>query len=302
MKTKIISVHGIDEALYGLGKSHGATSDMTFEEFIADKSENSVYVQMLTRAGKNAPMDKGHNKFLESIEVWIDIDCPRMIWQEIDTYRVGVTKQSDSTMHTLLKKDNVDVKLDSEVQIYDPEFQMMPMTAQQGVDYNNGMILLGKMFSTYNELLELMKVSTLPEIYKLQFVKSGLPEVFHNCRILKTNYKQLKNMYEQRKSHRMWQWHEFIRAVMTLPHSEWINPPKKAVQSLTLKNMTLRYLKKNSFDGLFLDGECSCDCENLFACGEMNENCQAGNKKDCTQCKHVKADGSCLDGLAYCMS
>jgi len=222
METKILSLHGIDEALYGLGKSHGATSNMTFEEFIADKNPGSVYDKMMIRASKNAPMDKGHNKFLETIEVWFDITAPRFIWQEFDTYRIGVTKQSDSTMHTLLKESNVDEELIREIEVCDPKSPAWAFSGKDGEDFSNGMSLLSEMFSKYDELLELMKKSKLPEPIKLQFVKSGLPEVFHNCRIVKTNYKQLKNICEQREHHRLWQWHEFFRAVKTLPFSKWI--------------------------------------------------------------------------------
>jgi len=45
----------------------------------------------------------GENKFLESIQLWVDIDAPRFWWQEFDTYRVGISKNSESTMHSLCK-------------------------------------------------------------------------------------------------------------------------------------------------------------------------------------------------------
>ena len=46
----------------------------------------------------------GHDKFLESIQVWFVMDMPRYFWQEFDTYRVGGSKQSESTMYTLGKR------------------------------------------------------------------------------------------------------------------------------------------------------------------------------------------------------
>lgn len=39
--------------------------------------------------------DGGHNKFLESVCVWLDITMPRYWWSEADTYRISVTKQSE---------------------------------------------------------------------------------------------------------------------------------------------------------------------------------------------------------------
>lgn len=47
--------------------------------------------------------DGGHNKFLEMISVWIDYTTCRSIHQQIDTYRVGVTKSSESTHHRLIE-------------------------------------------------------------------------------------------------------------------------------------------------------------------------------------------------------
>ena len=37
------------------------------------------------------------------IHVWIDYTCCRSIHQQIDTYRVGVTKSSESTHHMLIE-------------------------------------------------------------------------------------------------------------------------------------------------------------------------------------------------------
>jgi hypothetical protein len=37
-----------------------------------------------------------------------------------------------------------------------------------------------------------------------------------------TNYRQLKTIYQQRKSHRLPEWKEFCKWIEKLPHSEWI--------------------------------------------------------------------------------
>ena len=63
---------GYAEAILGLSLSYGT----------------DVH-RMRVRAESLAHMDKGHNKFLESIYTWWDITAPRYWWQEFDTYRVG---------------------------------------------------------------------------------------------------------------------------------------------------------------------------------------------------------------------
>ena len=86
---------------------------------IADLVEEAGYMSALGGLGHNkkqpqdrgmhavavrlAPMDGGHNKFLESIYVWLNVKAPRYWWQEADTFRLS-TKQSESTMHTLNKE------------------------------------------------------------------------------------------------------------------------------------------------------------------------------------------------------
>ena len=93
-------IDGLGDAIYGLGLSKGLTSDMTINEFYQD---DKLYEQMLGVAKKLAGKGGGHDKFLESIQVWFVMDMPRYFWQEFDTYRVGGSKQSESTMYTLGK-------------------------------------------------------------------------------------------------------------------------------------------------------------------------------------------------------
>ena len=55
-------------------------------------------MKQLSKAGND------HGKFLRMINVTLDITAPRFWWTEFDTYRVGVEKNSCSTMHTIHKK------------------------------------------------------------------------------------------------------------------------------------------------------------------------------------------------------
>lgn len=54
--------------------------------------------QKLIRAGSE------HRKFLRQIFVSVDITAPLYWWSEADTYKIGVTANSTSTMHTIMKK------------------------------------------------------------------------------------------------------------------------------------------------------------------------------------------------------
>ena len=57
--------------------------------------EDMRLAQQLIKAGSE------HRKFLRQIMVSVDITAPLFFWKEFDTYQVGVTKNSESTMHKL---------------------------------------------------------------------------------------------------------------------------------------------------------------------------------------------------------
>jgi hypothetical protein len=86
MEVKILGEAGHEFALLGI-----ATNKKKY-----DRDMTKVAAQ-LSKAGP------GHDKFLEMIHVWIDYTCCRSIHQQIDTYRVGVTKSSESTHHMLIE-------------------------------------------------------------------------------------------------------------------------------------------------------------------------------------------------------
>lgn len=119
--------------------------------------------------------DGGHNKFLESIIVWLDIEAPRYWWSQFDTYRIGMTKQSESTMHTILKNK---------------------------LKQNN--------FEGGIPRIYLMFLNFLIKRKKFKTIKRLLPENFIQRRIITTNYKTLKTIIDQRKNHKLYEWQYFI--------------------------------------------------------------------------------------------
>lgn len=148
--------------------------------------------QMAAVAQKLAFCDGGHNKFLESIIVWLDVRAPRYWWQEADTFRLS-TKQSESTMHTL-QKELLSIDIEDAAAI------------QRFLDEN---------FETGSCAPE-----TLKAIYRaakaddLLAVKRQLPEGFLQTRMWCMSYKTLRNIILQRRHHRLPHWQEFIRQTL----------------------------------------------------------------------------------------
>jgi len=175
MKSEVIILEefGYNAALYGLGLSREITSNVTYHEFLSDIN---YYSRMVEVAEKLSKKDGGHNKFLESIQVWIDLKFPRYWWQQFDTYRVGMTKQSESTMYNIKKRDLIQEDFEGGIN-------------DQYLDYLN----------------------KLPDI---ESVKKDLPESFLQKRIINTNYKTLKNIINQRSTHKLKEWRLFVEEVL----------------------------------------------------------------------------------------
>ena len=136
-------------------------------------------------ARDNPDYIRAEKKFLRSICVWIYIQAPRCWWSEYDTYVVGMTKNSSSTMHTLDKRST---------QMY---------------DYEEG--TSGYSIGAFNQQLELYKnpLAEGREYRDITALKCNLPEGWLQERQICTNYATLQNIVNQRAGHRLkyWQYH-----------------------------------------------------------------------------------------------
>ena len=165
---------------------------------------------MINVSTKLAPVEHGHNKFLESIVVWLDVRAPRYFWQEADTFRLS-TKQSESTMHTLVKELlSVDMEDTAAVDEYVTQ------------NFEPG--------SCSVELL--MRIRDAAQRDALVEIKKMLPEGFVQRRLWCMSYKTLANIIIQRRKHRLPHWQEFVKQILDqVEHPELlpaITPKKKA--------------------------------------------------------------------------
>lgn len=173
MKIAVLREAGYDEAALGFSLSYNST---------IERAKEVMY--------KYAFGIPGESKFLESMYMWLDVTAPRFWWQEADTYRLS-TKQSESTMHTLMKKD---------LDIWNFEYPI-PLAY---IEYMNGLV------KTYKE----SRTSSDKKKLKLE-LKNALPEGFLQRRIWVFNYKTLQNIYIQRITHELPQWQFFLNSVLT---------------------------------------------------------------------------------------
>ena len=166
--------------------------------------------QMAVVAEKLAALDGGHNKFLESMVLWLDVRAPRYWWQEADTFRLS-TKQSESTMHTLTAE----------------------LLAVDMDDPASVAVFIADNFEPNSCSLETLRwIYAAAQQKEIIEIKKKLPEGFLQTRLWCMNYKTLRNIILQRRSHRLPHWKEFIRQTLErIDHPELLPGLKREKKS-----------------------------------------------------------------------
>ncbi|MCP5006596.1 MAG: hypothetical protein GY941_22040 [Planctomycetes bacterium] len=147
-------------------------------------------------------LNKGnvHGKFQRGIIAWLDINMPRYIWSEMDTYTKGVEPiSSESTMYTLLKE----VKAGDRLHKY-----FIDGVEEEVVLY----------FEDY--AARVVGDESLTNTEKILKLKQGLPEGFMQRRIKAYGYQALKGIYKYRKMHRLPEWKAVCDCIEKLPYFE----------------------------------------------------------------------------------
>ena len=138
-----------------------------------------------------------HCKFLRQIQVCVDITAPLYWWKEFDTYKVGTTANSTSTMHTLCKTPITSDKFEWDKGFADYQDTIMDMCED-----------LRKKF-----------IETQDKTYWRALVQI-LPEAFLQTRTVTLSYANLRNIYFQRRNHKLTEWStDFIEFIKSLPYT-----------------------------------------------------------------------------------
>jgi len=182
MEIKLIQIGGVETAVRALRAPRRSykLSDTTDTDIINDTigKEDLHLALNLIQAGTD------HSKFLRLMIAYFEIKAPRYFWQQFDTYRIGVEKVSESTMHDLKHRDFIED------------------------DFEDGM---------EPALLTLLNKSTF------QARKHYLPESYLQKRFVSASYQALQHIYHSRKSHKLKEWKQFCNYLETkLPYKVFI--------------------------------------------------------------------------------
>lgn len=226
IKVEINEVMGIYSAICGMRNSFDSWEKgdtILNEEFMCDfygcsgfdvnAMKSGVTVGKNDKALARKLIDAGpsHRKFLRQIFVSMDIIAPLYWWKEFDTYKVGTIANSCSTMHTIMNKD---FTIDDFS--HDKMFATTEYSLRDIVLHLNGL----------REIYLHEDDSNIKKKYWYSIIQL-LPSSYNQRRTVTMSYENLRNMYEQRKGHKLDEWRDFCNTIELLPYSNWITDKKE---------------------------------------------------------------------------
>ena len=184
------STWGFESAILGMRNplNSWSKSDSDFSRNVIGEKDMELCKKLIASGSE-------HRKFLRMIHVQVDLNAPLFWWKQIDTYKVGTTANSCSTMHTLTKR------------------------AFSSFDFS---------FEDLDEMEATEEIAKLEDI-RVNYVVTKdptvwrklialLPSAYMQIRTLDLNYETLMNIYRQRRNHKLDEWHVFCNWIETLPY------------------------------------------------------------------------------------
>lgn len=190
------------------GEIYTGNNDTVEYALIGPKDLNLA--QRMIKAGTS------DSKFLRQIFVSVDITAPLYWWKELDTYKVGTTANSTSTMHKIA---STPITLEC-FELIDPQ-SILSSSTEINETVNNYINFLEKLRQDY--------MSTKNKAYWKELIR-WLPESWLQTRTWTSNYAGLRNMFFQREHHKLTEWsQDFCKWVQSLPYANELityNPNK----------------------------------------------------------------------------
>ncbi|WP_033166375.1 hypothetical protein [Clostridium sp. KNHs205] len=198
LKIEHIHVMNLENAIRGARNPMNSweKSDSSYNEkgeYILGSNDFSLAVR-LCRAGTD------HRKYLRQVFVSMDITAPLYWWKEFDTYKIGTTANSTSTMH----------------KIHCKPFEISDFSTDHLAE--EAKLVFGHLMEEL-EALRLKFLETKDKNYWYSIIQL-LPSGYNQMRTVTLNYENLINIYNARKNHKLMEWHVFCDYVRELPYSE----------------------------------------------------------------------------------
>lgn len=201
IKVEKIDVWGFEHAIRGARNPLNSWDKNDSKFIVNGKGELEVKIGEKDLNLMKRLFDAGteHRKYLRQIAVSMDITAPLYWWKQFDTYRVGVTVNSTSTMHKIAAK---------EFTVGDFSFENVT-----GADEHDGLERIVSLLNdNRNRFLE-----TKDKKYWWNMIQL-LPSSYNQKRTVTMNYENVITMIRQRSGHKLDEWNEFIKTLKNLPY------------------------------------------------------------------------------------
>lgn len=219
IKIEKVRISGIEEAIRGMRNPKNSWDKSDSEPiYICDEEtgNRALFDYMLGDNDKKLMLTlnkagTSHSKYRRMLVVWCDITAPLYWWKEFDTYKVGTVADSCSTMHKLASRD-----------LTLSDFSCEHLISHDPIE--------SRSFSS--KMLLKITVDVINQ-YRQKFVETGdkeywwqmiqlLPSSYNQKRTVMMSYEVLASIYEQRKGHKLDEWHDFRKWVENLEYSDLI--------------------------------------------------------------------------------
>lgn len=181
MKVENVKIYDLDESIIASG--------YPMRVDLKERKPDEKDLKRCINLSKASEYNGAHGQFLTGIRVAFDLTCSNKMWVEAERYRFLEFVSSQSTMHRIAK-----FELDNQYNKYvDP-----------------------RIIEIMNQLKDTYNLNPTPENYLTLLYNN--PAGFELTARMTTNYRCLKNIYLQRKDHRLPEWREFCKWIETLPY------------------------------------------------------------------------------------
>ena len=203
IKIENIDTWGFEHALRGMRNpynSWGKSDSVTIESFTDIGMNDMELAKKLIKGGTE------HRKFLRQIFVSMDITAPLFMFKEFDTYKIGVTSNSCSTMHTIMQKEftEEDFSMEHLTSIYREHFL-------ETIDYLND---IRNLYLHYEEEADKSEFPTKKDVW-WQMIQM-LPSSYNQTSNVSLNYENLYTMYHDRSGHKLDEWLIFRKYIFRI--------------------------------------------------------------------------------------
>lgn len=157
------------------------------------------------------------SKWRRFVHVSMDITAPLYWWKEFETYKVGTSCNSCSTMHKIQAK---------EFTLEDFSCEHLSFFSKNSLnEIIKQLNWCREMFNTPDDQLDMDILKKLGYETKKDLwwqMIQLLPSSYNQRRTIDLNYEVLAAQYRQRKDHKLTEWRQYCDWIKTLPYSELI--------------------------------------------------------------------------------